>query len=187
MKSVAANAYAPLSFISLAVLLTLAGPGTSMAKAEAPARAAAPDAARSVIPLLDAAAINKRCDTELASARAAIKALEQDRRPARLLPDLNRLAQRVGAFSNPVYLLANVAVEKTTRDAAQQCVEKLTPLSTELYQSVPLFQRVQALKPVDTVDRRYREELLEYFEDSGASLPADKRARAKAISNELGC
>lgn len=141
--------------------------------------------ARTLIPLLDAAAINKRCDAELASARAAIAALEKDRRPARLLPDLNRLQQRVGAFSNPVYLLANVAVDKATRDAAQQCVEKLSPLSTELYQSVPLFQRVRALKPADGIDRRYREELLENFEDSGASLPADKRARAKAISDEL--
>ncbi len=141
--------------------------------------------ARSVIPLLDATAINERCDKELASARAAIRALERDRRPARLLPDLNRLQQRVGAFSNPVYLLANVAVDKATRDAAQQCVEKLSPLSTELFQSVPLFRRVQALKPADSVDSRYREELLENFEDSGASLPADKRARAKAISDEL--
>ena len=141
--------------------------------------------ARSVIPLLDATAIEKRCDAELASARAAIAALAKDRRPARLLPDLNRLQQRVGAFSNPVYLLANVAVDKATRDAAQKCIEKLSPLSTELYQSVPLFQRVQALKPTDGVDRRYREELLENFEDSGASLPADKRARAKAITDEL--
>ena len=148
-----------------------------------PAAAAQP--ARSVIPLPDAIAINQRCDLELASARAAIAALAKDRRPARLLPDLNRLQQRVGAFSNPVYLLANVAVDKATRDAAQQCIEKLSPLSTELYQSVPLFQRVQALKPADGVDRRYREELLENFEDSGASLPADKRARAKAISDEL--
>ena len=151
--------------------------------AAVPAAAARP--ARSEIPLLDAAAIHKRCDGELANARAAIAALEKDKRPARLLPDLNRLQQRMGAFSNPVYLLANVAVDKATRDAAQQCIEKLTPLSTELYQSVPLFQRVQALKPADGIDRRYREELLENFEDSGASLPADKRARAKAISDEL--
>jgi thimet oligopeptidase len=149
----------------------------------APAWAQSPP--RSVIPLLDAAAINKRCDAELTSARAAIAALEKDKRPARLLPDLNRLQQRVGAFANPVYLLANVAVDKPTRDAAQQCIEKLSPLSTELYQSVPLFQRVQAFKAADGIDRRYREELLENFEDSGASLPADKRARAKAITDEL--
>ena len=150
-----------------------------------PALAQGPAAARSLIPLLDAAAINKRCDVELAGARAGIAALEKDRRPARLLADLNRLQQRVGAFSNPVYLLANVAVDKATRDAAQQCVEKLSPLTTELYQSVPLFQRVQALKAGDGVDRRYRKELLENFEDSGATLAADKRARAKAISDEL--
>lgn len=163
------------------LLLTL--PALLAAAVLVPAWAQSPP--RSAIPLFDAAAINKRCNAELASARAAIAALEKDKRPARLLPDLNRLQQRVGAFSNPVYLLANVAVDKATRDAAQQCIEKLSPLSTELYQSVPLFQRVQALKPADGVDRRYREELLENFEDSGASLPAGKRARAKAITDEL--
>lgn len=155
---------------------------------QAPAKAAAQVAAgptRSLIPLLDAAAITGRCDTELAQARAMIKAMEKDRRPERLLADFNRLQQRAGAFGNPVYLLANVSPDKATRDAAQQCIEKLTPLSTELYQSVPLFKRVQALQPRDAIDRRYRQDLLESFEDSGASLPADKRARAKAISDEL--
>lgn len=168
-------------------LMLRAVPALLAAAALAPALALAksPAPARSLIPLLDAATINKRCDAELATARAGIAALEKDRRPARLLPDLNRLQQRTGAFISPVYLLANVAVDKATRDAAQQCIEKLSPLSTELYQSVPLYQRVQALKPADSVDARYREELLESFEDSGASLPADKRARAKAISDEL--
>ncbi|KPF59195.1 hypothetical protein D621_04920 [beta proteobacterium AAP51] len=157
-------------------------PGLAQAQAQTPVRA---PAGRSIIPLLNAAAIQKRCDAELARARASIAALEKDRRPARLLRDLNLLQQRTGAFANPVYLLANVAVDKATRDAAQQCIEKLSPLSTELYQSVPIFQRVKALQPADAVDARYREELLENFEDSGASLPPAQRARAKAITDEL--
>jgi thimet oligopeptidase len=161
---------------ALPALLALAA-GTALAQAPAPAR--------SLIPLLDAAAINARCDGELAAARARQAALEKGQRPGQLLGDLNQHELRTRAFIGPVYLLANVAVDKATRDAAQACYAKFTPLNTELFQSIPLFQRVQALKGGDAIDRAYRAELLEGFEDSGASLPADKRARAKAISDEL--
>jgi thimet oligopeptidase len=41
------------------------------------------------------------------------------------------------------------------------------------------------LQPRDAVDRQYREDLIEAFEDSGAALPPDKRARVKAINQEL--
>ncbi len=162
---------------SLATPLLALAAGAALAQAPAPAR--------SLIPLLDAAAITARCDGELAAARARIAALEKDRRPARLLADLNKHELQTGAFLNPVYLLANVATDKPARDAAQACVAKFTPLSTEQFQSIPLFQRVVALKSGDAIDRGYRADLLEGFEDSGASLPADKRARAKAISDEL--
>ena len=141
--------------------------------------------ARSTIPLLDAAAIQQRCDAELASARAALAAIEKDTRPARLLPDLNRLEIRSSAFLNPVYLLANVAADQATRDAAQACVEKFAPLPIEVQQSQALFKRITALKPSDAVDRVYRQDLLDRAADAGASLPEAQRLRAKALSDEL--
>jgi thimet oligopeptidase len=141
--------------------------------------------ARSLVPLLDAATIQKRCDGELAAARARLAAAEKDRRPKRLLADLNRMEIASSAFLNPVYLLADVAPEQATRDAAQACVEKFAPLPTEVQQSRALFQRVSALKPADEIDRVYRQDLLDNFADAGASLPDAKRARAKAISDEL--
>ncbi|MDP2004607.1 MAG: M3 family metallopeptidase [Rubrivivax sp.] len=152
--------------------------GAATAHAQAPARP--------VIPLLDAAAIQARCDGELATARAHIAAMEKDRRSQRLLADFNRLELNTGGFTRPVYLLANVATDKATRDAAQACIEKFTPLETELYQSAALFQRVRAMKPRDAIDRSYRQDLLDAFEDAGASLPPVRRARAKAIKDELG-
>ncbi|MEF9944162.1 MAG: M3 family metallopeptidase, partial [Burkholderiaceae bacterium] len=45
--------------------------------------------------------------------------------------------------------------------------------------------RVQALKPTDAIDASYRRDLLEAFEDSGATLPAAQRERVKAIREEL--
>lgn len=157
--------------------------GAAAAMLAGAAHAATPH--RSSVPLLDAAAIKARCDTELASARARVAAMEKDRRAGRLLSDFNRLAIETNAFLGPVYLLANVAADAATRDAAQACVEKFTPLETEIFQSRALFQRVDALKTRDPIDAGYRAKLLEGFEDTGASLPEDKRTRVKAVSDEL--
>ncbi len=147
--------------------------------------ALAQPADRALVPILDATTINQRCDGELAAARKQIAAMEKDRNAARLLPDFNRFELSSGAFLNPVYLLANVAVEKATRDAAQACVEKFAPLETEVYQSTALFKRVAAYKPRDAAEATYKAALIEGFEDSGAALPPAKRARVKAIADEL--
>jgi thimet oligopeptidase len=147
--------------------------------------ALAQPADRALVPILDAAAINQRCDGELAAARALIATMEKDRNPARLLPDFNRFEITSSAFTSPVYLLANVAVDKATRDAAQACIEKFTPLETEVFQSAALFKRVSAYKPRDAAEATYRDALLEGFQDTGASLPPAKRARVKAIADEL--
>ena len=147
--------------------------------------ALAQPADRALVPVLDAAAINQRCDGELAAARALIAKMEKDHNPARLLPDFNRFEITSGGFTGPVYLLANVAVDKGTRDAAQACIEKFTPLETEVYQSAALFKRVSAYKPGDAAEATYRESLLEGFQDTGASLPPAQRARVKAIADEL--
>ncbi len=142
---------------------------------------------RSPIPLLDVASIKQRCDAELVSARKTVASLERQRSaPGTVLAGLNRLSLQIAAFSNHVYLMANVAVDKPTRDAAEACVAKWTPLSTEIYQSQALFQRVKATQPRDAIDRSYRQDLLDSFEATGASLPPAKRARAKAIEDELG-
>jgi thimet oligopeptidase len=84
-----------------------------------------------------------------------------------------------------VYLLQNVAPDQATRDAAQACLEKLLPFETEVTQSEALYRRVRALKPADLTDKVYQQELLEKFEDGGATLPPDKRRRAKEINDEI--
>lgn len=149
------------------------------------AHAAAAAPVRPTIPLLDAATITARCDGELDAARAQKRAMEARKDAAGVLGEFNALAIRFADFGYPVYLSQNVAADKARRDAAQACLEKLLPFETELYQSTALYARVQALKPADAIDAQYREDLLEKFEDSGASLPPAKRARAKEIGDEL--
>lgn len=139
---------------------------------------------RPVMPLFDAATIAGRCDGELAKLRATKKAIES-KTDTNVFADWNRLSIQFGDFSFPVYLLQNVSTDKATRDAAQACLEKLLPFETEMAQSEPLYRRVRATKPKDAIDRIFKQDLIEKFEDGGATLPPDKRKRAQEIADEI--
>lgn len=149
----------------------------------APVSAAEP--VRPLIPVLDAAMIGARCDGELAAVRKQLKAMEARKGASGIYAELNALTIRFADFAYPVYLLQNVAPDKVTRDAAQACLEKLLPFETEVYQSAALYQRVQTVKPKDLTETVYQQDLFEKFEDGGATLPPDKRKRAKEIIDEL--
>ena len=146
---------------------------------------AAMAAERPLVPVLDAAAINARCDAELAKARAGLKAIESRKGAGTVFAEINRLSIGYADFAYPVYLLQNVSPDKATRDAAQACLEKLLPFETEIYQSEALFRRVKAVKPADLTDKVYQQDLIEKLEDGGASLPPDKRRRAKEIADQI--
>ena len=158
------------------VLLVAAAAGTILDGASA-----AP--ARPSIPLYDAVTIAARCDNELAKARATKKAIES--KAGDVFADWNRLSMQFADFAYPVYLLQNVASDKPTRDAAQSCLEKLLPFETEMAQSEPLYRRVRATKPKDAIDQTFKQDLIEKFEDGGATLPPDKRKRAQEIADEI--
>jgi thimet oligopeptidase len=149
--------------------------------------AATPAGARGLPEALqyDGATIAARCDGELEKYRRTKAAMERPSAPGSILAEWNQLSISVADFVYPVYLLQNVATERATRDAAQACLEKLLPFSTELMQSERLYRRVEALKPRDAIDASYRASLLEQFEDNGVSLPPERRARVRAIREEL--
>ena len=73
----------------------------------------------------------------------------------------------------------------SARDAAEPCLASFTALGTDLFQSQKLLARVQGATPANAHQAKLRKDLLEGFEDSGASLPPGKRARAKAIFDQL--
>jgi thimet oligopeptidase len=139
---------------------------------------------RPMIPLFDAATIAGRCDTELAKARATKKTIEA-KKDTDVFADWNRLSIQVQDFAYPVYLLQSVATDKATRDAAQTCLEKLLRFETEMAQSEPLYRRVRVVKPKDAIDQTFKQDLIEKFEDGGATLPPNKRKRAQEISDEI--
>jgi thimet oligopeptidase len=148
------------------------------------ALAAAP-AGRETVPVLDAATIAARCPQEIARWRSMQAAMEAKKGPDGILAEFNDLTIAVGDFLRPVSLMSNLSPDKATREAAQACLQLASPFTTQLYQSRALFQRVDGLKPRDAIDAQYRAQLLESFEDSGASLPPEKQARVRAINEEL--
>ena len=148
--------------------------------------AAAPAAeARALMPVYDAAGITRACDAGLAKARRMIAAMQARRAPAGIFDEWNRLAIVMEDVGAPIYLLSNVHPDKAAREAAEPCLLKFTTLNTDLFQSEKLFARVEAAKPANAHQAKLRKDLLEGFEDSGASLAPEKRKRAKEIFDQL--
>src|SRR5262245_27449483 len=150
--------------------------GVALAAGDAkPAATASP---RWSMPLLNAQSLDARCGAEYDRARARLRTMEASVAPgAAVLTEWNRFSASVQDFINPVYLLANTAVDSATRDAALKCVERFTPLETEPFQSEKLYARVRALRPADAIDRQYQKDLLEAFEDAGITLKPEQRNR----------
>jgi thimet oligopeptidase len=135
--------------------------------------------------VLGAHQLSVRCDQELEWRRKTLEKMERRRGAGTILEEFNALAIRSGGFDDPLAVLQNASPDKDVRLAAQACLEKLMPFSTELFQSPRLHARVAALKPRDAQDASYRQLLIENFEDTGATLPEEARTQVKAIQDEL--
>ena len=140
---------------------------------------------RPVVTVMDASQINATCDAALARASATIKKLEAKKGDNGFLKSWNDLQIDLENTGNPLGLLASVHTDKAARDASDACVLKLTSLGTDLFQNEKLYKRLSAVAPKNAVDAKLKKDLSEGFEDTGVTLPLDKRARAKAIFEKL--
>jgi len=154
-----------------------------LAVATTSAAANAPE--RPLVASYDAASVTRLCDEGLARTRAAIAKMEARKGGAGFFDEWNRIQIGVEDVVNPIYLAGNVHPDKAVRDAADPCLTKYTTLSTELFQSEKLYARLKATKAASPRQAKLRKDLLEGFEDSGVSLPPDKRKRAKEIFDRL--
>ena len=148
-----------------------------------PAFAAAPQ--RSVIPIHDAAAVTRACESTLAAAKRHVGLMEKKSGGNGFFNEWNQLQIVIEGGLNPIYLLGEVHPEKPVRDAAEPCLQKFATLSTELYQNEKLYARAQAANPANPRQAKLKRDLMEGFEDNGVTLPAEKRARVKAIFDKL--
>jgi thimet oligopeptidase len=129
--------------------------------------------------------VKARCDAGLASANSAVARLE--RLPAQrdwlgAYDDLNALAED---SAGAIYVASNVHPDKTIRDATEACELRWADFYSTQGQNQKLYAKTQQIKPRDAIDREFLKTVREGFEDAGVSLPADKRKRAKEISDKI--
>lgn len=143
---------------------------------------------RTTLPVLDAPTLNAACKHAILEARESSKAVAAvplgDVTPE-LLARWDDQSIAVEDVVGPVAILANVHPDKRVRDAGQDCLVEISALTTEIFQNEDLYRRIAAIKPANAVQAKFRQDLIDGFEDSGVTLPADKRARAKEISDRL--
>ncbi len=146
-------------------------------------------ASRPQVPLWDAAAIDEACTRTLADAQQRVTALARlplsQTTDGRIFKTWDRLQILIEDTQGPVDLLANVSPDAATRAAAEACLLNFTALGIELLQNEKIYVRVKRGVPADAIDRKLRKDVAEAFEDTGVALPAEKRARMKAILQRL--
>ena len=144
---------------------------------------------RVTLPILDAVTLEAACRQMLADARAAfdrIAALPLDEvTAASVLDQWDAIAIALENIEGPIAILNNVHPDKTVRDAADAAVRSLSSFQVEIFQNEDLYRRVQAVSPATPAETQFRKDMVESFEDTGVTLPPDRRARAKAIADQL--
>ena len=147
-------------------------------------------AERTTLPILKTAASAQWCDANLEKLQQRIAQLEkqtvkQQSDAAPVLAEWDQLMARFEDFAGPISLYSNVDPDAKLRKAAEDCEVKLNQLQTEIYQNPKLYQRIKNTVAADTIDRKYRQDILDAFEDTGVQLAPEKRARVKTIFDEL--
>ncbi|MCX7176651.1 MAG: Zn-dependent oligopeptidase [Proteobacteria bacterium] len=145
---------------------------------------------RPVLPLLSAEQITSGCAGTIADLGQRVKALEampeaSARDPKNLLAQWDALQIAQEDFMGPTELYGEVSPDKKVRDAVEPCVVEFSKFSSDLYQNERLYRMFKALVVSDPIDRKMQRDILWAFEDTGVSLPANKRARMKTILTKL--
>lgn len=144
---------------------------------------------RAVIPILEAAELMQRSQAALAEAAgrvAEIEGIDLDAvAPENVLDAWDDVAVVIEDAFGPISLLNSVDPRKDVRDAGDEALVAESSFMTELFQNEAFYQRVVAVEPRSAAQRKLKDDLLESFEDSGVTLPPEKRQRFREISDRL--
>jgi len=145
--------------------------------------------ARATIPIYDAAALNAAADEALAEARRRLAVIErlplEAVSPESVLDAWDGIAMMLEDAYGAISLLNSVHPDAAVRDAGDRALIEESVFMTELFQNEQLYERVRRVVPRTNPQKQLQKDLLEAFEDSGVSLPAEKRNRFKAISERI--
>ncbi|WP_327858170.1 M3 family metallopeptidase [Acinetobacter guillouiae] len=145
---------------------------------------------RSTLPKFQAKDIPAQCDAKIANVKTKLaefaKVKLKNNAPAgAVLAKWDQIFAEFEDFYGPINLASNVDPSADLRKAAEDCEVKISQFQTEVYQDGKLYQQIKKTKASDEIDRKYRQDILDGFEDTGVQLPAEKQARLKVILDEL--
>jgi thimet oligopeptidase len=144
---------------------------------------------RATIPIFTAAQLTAAANAALEEARRRmqeIEALPAGRvSPEAVLDSWDRASIVLEDAFGPISLLNSVHPDKDVRDAADVALVQESSFMTEIFQNEALYERVRGIDPHSIAQTQLRKDLLEAFEDSGVSLPPEKRQRFKEITERL--
>jgi len=133
----------------------------------------------------DAKAVQAACDRGLAGANARLRTLERHAPDTGWIAASDDLNEYIEDVSGPIFVIENMHPDKPIRDAAQACALRWQDFASTMGLNEKLYRAALKVKPRDDVERELMKTTIEGFEDSGVSLPADKRPRAKAINDRI--
>jgi thimet oligopeptidase len=146
-------------------------------------------AERPTIPILSADQLTSAAAKALEEARHRLRAIEalplDSVTAAGVLDAWDATSIAIEDAFGPISLLNSVHPDKDVREVADRALIDESVFMTELFQNEALYQRVLRVEPETPAQTRLRKDLLEAFEDSGVSLPRDKRERFREISERL--
>ena len=137
------------------------------------------------LPIHNAVSLTVTCDGALDRARKAVAQVEAKSGGEGFLAEWNALQIELEDAIYPLYLAQSTSPDKSVRSAADPCLQKYNAFTTELFQDEKIYARIVDVKPANAREEKLKRDLTEGFEDSGVSLPPQKRTRAKAISARL--
>jgi oligopeptidase A len=124
--------------------------------------------------------------------RGEVATLESQPHPtfANTVLPLEQLSHRLSRTWSPISHLNGVLNSDELRASYNACLPLLSNYWTDLSQSEPLFRAYTAIAAnesgkLDAAQRRVIERALEDFRLAGVGLPADRKARYKAVMQEL--
>jgi thimet oligopeptidase len=146
-------------------------------------------AERATVPILDAAQVAAACDSALARAKDLLTRIDtlplDDVSIERVLDAWDDVSMVLEDAFGPISLLNSVHPDKDVRDACDVALVHENSFLTDVFQNEAFYERVRRVQPESVAARELQKHLLEAFEDSGVSLPQEKRERFKEISDRL--
>lgn len=145
---------------------------------------------RPLLPMLNAEQVSSGCAGAIADLRKRVDLLEHmtesdARDPKTLFAQWDALQIAQEDFQGPTELFGEVSPDKQVRSAAEPCMVEFSKFSSDLFQNEKLYGMLKAVETSDPIERKLKRDILWAFEDTGVSLPVDKRARMKEILTRL--